>query len=158
NTVNTWTINGTNGGNLNGTFTITAVGNLVGGTAADTFKVQTGGSLAGTVDGKGGTDTLDYSGDGTAAVAVSLLDSSATAIFGGAANGFSSIEALTGNGVHTTLTGPNTANTWTVTGADTGNLNSHAFDFAAVGNLVGGTGTDTFALTAGLTTGSLSGS
>jgi Ca2+-binding RTX toxin-like protein len=67
NTTNAWRITGPNAGKVN-TFSFSAIGNLVGGTANDTFAFEGGGSLAnggsltGTIDGGGGTNTLDYSG------------------------------------------------------------------------------------------------
>jgi hypothetical protein len=46
-----------------------------------------------------------------------------------------------------TLFGPNTTNTWNITGADAGNINS-AVNFSGIANLVGASGVDTFAFTA----------
>jgi parallel beta-helix repeat protein len=60
NTPNTWTITGPNSGTVNA-FTFSAFQSLTGGAAADTFVFQPGGSIAASVDGGGGTNTLDYS-------------------------------------------------------------------------------------------------
>ena len=59
----TWTVTGTNAGGLSGPvpFTFTNVENLTGGGAADTFAFAPIGSVAGMVDGGGGTNALDYS-------------------------------------------------------------------------------------------------
>jgi hypothetical protein len=46
-----------------------------------------------------------------------------------------------------TLICPNTTNTWSITGADAGNING-AVNFTGIGNLVGDTGVDTFRFTA----------
>jgi hypothetical protein len=51
-----------------------------------------------------------------------------------------------GSGTNT-LIGPNTTNTWNITGVDAGILNAH-LGFTGIRNLVGGTGVDTFKFTA----------
>jgi hypothetical protein len=67
---NTWNIDGksaagtvigANAGNINGKDYFTGMQNLVGGAQNDTFKLYNGGSIAASIDGKGGTNTLDYS-------------------------------------------------------------------------------------------------
>jgi hypothetical protein len=60
NTTNTWTINGANHAVLNGSCTISGIGGLAGGTAADRFVFIPGGSIGSTINGVGGGDTLDY--------------------------------------------------------------------------------------------------
>ncbi|MBX9626859.1 MAG: hypothetical protein K2X82_23870 [Gemmataceae bacterium] len=155
----TWTVTGADAG------TVGAVGfggfeNLSGGTAADTFAFRDGGSVSGAVDAGGGTDTLDFSAR-TGAVAVALTNHHAgtTAAIAG---GFVGVDAHTGNGTGSTLTGYSggaTANTWTVTGADTGSLSdgANATAFAGYANLAGGPGNDTFVYAggAGKTSGSV---
>ncbi|MGH7747672.1 MAG: beta strand repeat-containing protein, partial [Candidatus Dormibacteria bacterium] len=128
-----FTINAANGGQLtSGATTLvgafSGIQNLTGGSGNDTFAFATGGSVSGTVNGGAGTNTLDYSGD-TGAVAVNLTNDSASLIQGGTANGFSNIQALTGNGANTTLTGPGGVHTWNITGADQGNLDTNVFTF-----------------------------
>lgn len=53
-------------------------------------------------------------------------------------------DLLGGKGTNT-LIGPNTTNTWDITGADAGTLDG--LGFSGMANLVGGTGVDTFAFT-----------
>jgi autotransporter-associated beta strand protein len=60
NSTNTWSIGGPNNGTL-GAIGFADIENLVGGSGTDVFKFQTGGSLAGTLDGGSGTNALDYS-------------------------------------------------------------------------------------------------
>jgi hypothetical protein len=60
NTPNTWTITGPNSGTVNA-FTFSAFQSLTGRAAADTFVFQPGGSIAASVDGGDGSNTLDYS-------------------------------------------------------------------------------------------------
>jgi Ca2+-binding RTX toxin-like protein len=58
---NVWQINGTNAGSLDTNIHFANVQNLIGGSGNDTFAFKTGGSIAGTIDGGAGTNTLDYS-------------------------------------------------------------------------------------------------
>jgi Ca2+-binding RTX toxin-like protein len=60
NTATTWNIAGQNRGTL-GSVTFANFQNLVGGSSTDAFVFQSGGSLSGSVDGQGGSNTLDYS-------------------------------------------------------------------------------------------------
>jgi hypothetical protein len=140
NTANTWNITGSNAGNV-GNVTFSGIANLTGGTAADTFKFTSAGSVSGKVDGGGGTNALDYSGDGGIAVTVNLATGAATKT-----GSFANIQSLVGSSASTdTLIGPNTANTWTLTGTNAGTVGS--FSFTAVENLTGGTGNDVFKFT-----------
>jgi hypothetical protein len=100
-----WTISGANMGSFSsGPFSFVGVENLTGGSAADTFHVQPGGSLTGMIDGGGGTNTLDYSFFETA-VQVNLPLGTATAL-GGIAN----IQNVTGGFGNDTLVGNAAAN------------------------------------------------
>jgi hypothetical protein len=54
-------------------------------------------------------------------------------------------DILGGTGTNT-LIGPNTTNTWDITGADAGRLDG-TVGFTGIGNLIGGAGVDTFAFT-----------
>jgi hypothetical protein len=153
NVANTWTINAGNSGSV-GTVTFTSFQDLVGGSGDDTFKFLAGGSIAGTINGGAGSNTLDYSGNGGAAVTVSLLDDSAADINGGAAGGFSSIESLVGSSAASDqLIGSNANTTWTISSADGGSASG--FAFSGIENLVGGSGVDIFRFTG---SGSISGS
>ena len=61
--------------------------NLIGAsTASDWFDLRHGASLSGTINGRGGNDSLDYR-DFSTVVAVNLPTGTATNIFGGAAGG-----------------------------------------------------------------------
>jgi hypothetical protein len=61
-------------------------------------------------------------------------------------NSYYGTTVLGGSGTNT-LVGPNTTNTWTITGADAGSLNG-GVSFSGIANLVGGSGVDTFRFTA----------
>jgi hypothetical protein len=144
NATNTWIISGANSGTV-GTFGFSAVENLTGGTSTDAFKFTSAGSVTGKIDGGGGTNTLDYSGDGGVAATVNLATSTATKT-----GGFAHILKLVGSSsTSDRLIGPNTTNTWTLTGANAGTLG--AFSFSAVENLTGGSGLDLFVFRAGAT-------
>jgi hypothetical protein len=87
NAPNMWTITDVNSGTLtsaalSGRVTFYSFQNLTGGPDDDTFAIRSGGSVAGTIDGGDGVNTLDYStfyGN----VEVNLQMSSATNVGGG---------------------------------------------------------------------------
>ena len=142
NSNNTWTLTGANAGTV-GSFSFSAVENLTGGTANDTFKFAAGGSVTGKINGGGGTNTLDYSGDGGAAATVNLATSTATRT-----GGFASIQSLVGSSsTADKLIGPNTTNTWSITAVNGGTVGS--FSFSGIENLTGGSGLDIFVFSAG---------
>lgn len=120
------------------------IANLVGGTGNDTFKFSAGGFVLGTVNGRGGANTLDYSSL-TTPVTVNLQNNTASSI----GQTFASIQAYIGNNAaFDKLIGTDTINTWSITGTNTGTFNS-TFSFSQVANLVGGQLTDTFSLANG---------
>ncbi|MBE9128263.1 filamentous hemagglutinin N-terminal domain-containing protein, partial [Coleofasciculus sp. LEGE 07081] len=130
---NTWNLTDDDAGNVNGANNFIRIGNLMGGAASDTFRFNDGVSISGTIDGQGGTDTLDYSNYTTDPM-VNL----------GALEG-NNIETIIGSTtVESTLTATDTNNTWEITGTNTGTVNS--FSFQNFGKLVGGNLEDTFTL------------
>jgi len=143
---NTWTINGTNSGTLNGPdWTFSGIQNLVGGANDDLFQFVGAGRVTGNVNGNGAFsaagNTLDYTGyTGASTVTVNLANGKATAIGGS----FSNIETALGqtSTASDTLIGANTTNAWAISGANSGTVNS--FNFLGFGNLTGGAGADTF--------------
>jgi hypothetical protein len=103
NTPNTWTITGTDVGNLNGAVFFTRVATLVGGTDVDTFAFATGGRMV-SLDGGGapaGTgDWLDYTAY-PGAVSVNLATGKATGVTATVSN----IQNVFGGNHGNTLTG-----------------------------------------------------
>jgi hypothetical protein len=147
---NSWTITGQNAGTLSsallaGAVTFSGAANLLGGNGADTFVFADGAGVDGTIDGGGGTNALDYSAYSTSVV-VNLQTGAAT----GVGAGFANIQNVAGGSAANTLTGPDAATTWSVTGADAGTLNN-GVTFAAFGNLIGGAGDNAFVFADGAT-------
>jgi len=150
NTANTWNITGNNSGNINSAITFSGISHLVGGTGNDSFVFSNSSSSVNSINGGGGTDTLNYSAYNNAQpVAVNLALGTTPAV-----TNFSNITNFIGGLAANTITGANTANVWNITGANAGNINS-TITFSKFGALVGGTAGDTFNINAG---GSLTGS
>lgn len=136
----TWTINTANGGTA-GAITFTSFENLLGGTAADTFKLSGSGNVTGALDGGFGSGTtanvLDYSTFGVPGVTVNLQTGSATAIGGRVTGKLANVNLVVGTSGNDTLTG-GTGNDVLIGGAGTDTLR------AGTGRdlLLGGSGTD----------------
>ncbi len=159
NTANTWDITGNNSGTLNdttATLTWSSFGTLNGGSSTDSFTFTVNGkTLTGTINGGAGVNSLSYSGY-TGAVNVTLTGSGATGYSGtdgGITAGFSNIGTLTGGSTASSLTGENTANTWDITGNNSGTLNdtTATLTWSSFGTLNGGSSTDDFVFSAGKT-------
>ena len=118
----------------NGTVSWTNFGTLAD-SGAGIFKMGTAGSITGNLSAVGGT--LNYASYATP-VSINQQTAKATGIGGT----FSGINFVNGNGASTTLTGSNAGETFTLTGANSGTAGALAF--TGVGNLVGGSGNDTF--------------
>lgn len=96
-----------------GGVSFTAFENILGGAADDTFAFSGNATLSGTLDGGGGSNTLDYTTYGTSVI-IDLENGAATGIIGG----FENIATFTGSGNIDTITGPGSASTYTFTGPD----------------------------------------
>ena len=150
---NTWEITGPGAGTVDGG-SFTHMGIVRGGTAADTFQFRPMGSIPVLLDGGAGSNVLDYSTDGGAAVTVNLQTGAASRIKGGAPGGFRGIQRLIGSTATSDgLIGANTATLWQITAANAGKAGAVAF--SGFENLRGGTASDTFRFSP---SGSLSGS
>jgi hypothetical protein len=146
NTTNTWTITSANAGHV-GSFSFSKIANLTGGTGVDTFKISTGGSISGTINGGGAPanqgDWLDYSSF-SGPVTVNLATGAATSVNGGAAGGIIGIQDVHGGNGGNTLTGNSQGNiliggtgTNTITG---GSGRSLLIADRGVSNITGGSG------------------
>nr|NIS81190.1 hypothetical protein [Anaerolineales bacterium] len=134
-TANTWEINGSDAGALNGQV-FTGIENLTGGAEADAFVFADGSSISGAVDGGGGSDTLDYSAY-TTGITIDLGTGGATGT-----GGISNIENIIGGLGADTLIGPDSDSIWYITGTDAGSVGGVVF--SGIENLTGGAGADTF--------------
>jgi hypothetical protein len=143
NTDTTWNITGTNAGTMTGGISFTAFQNLTGGSGADNFVVSDGAGVSGTIDGGGGSNTLNEAAYSTA-VTVDLQANTAT----GLGVGFANIQSFVGGSGANTLVGPNTDTTWNITGSNAGNLTG-GISFTAFQNLTGGSGADAFVVSDG---------
>ncbi|MBI5136683.1 MAG: hypothetical protein HZA24_05010, partial [Nitrospirae bacterium] len=99
NVANTWAVTTAGGGTVTGTGGFSGFENLAGGGGDDAFTLVTGGSLAGTVSGGAGTDTL--TGRGVANL-WSVSGNGAGSV--GGVGGFSGMENLTGGGLDDVFT------------------------------------------------------
>jgi Ca2+-binding RTX toxin-like protein len=166
------------GGTLADTFTFAAggslTGNAVGGSGIDQLDLSAkSGALefrlgaVNRVTGVTGYTTIEtVTGNGVAGsavvgsnVATNWVATAAGQIVVGGAT-YSGVPAITGGTALDTLTGPNVAATWTISGNNSGSLNtgSATVDFTGVENLTGGTNSDTFLiLPAGTLSGNLNG-
>src|SRR4029453_13974315 len=96
-----------------------AIENLTAGTAVDTFQVNDGASLSGALNGGTGANTLNYSGY-FGPITVNLTTKAATSI-----GSITSITNLIGtSSAADSLVGAATTNTWNITAANAGNINS----------------------------------
>jgi hypothetical protein len=107
-TASTWTISGTDSGTVNNDG-FTAFQSLTGGAANDTFAFQQNGSISSSIDGGGGTNTLDYS-QYTGDITVDLSLNEASLVNRGAANSVFNIANVTGSAGNNLLVGDANAN------------------------------------------------
>src|SRR5439155_14702804 len=121
------------------------IGNLTGNAHDDTFKVNPGGTLSGTITGGAGTDTLNFD------VVMVLTGSDGTG-YAGTADGipFTGVNVVSGNGSADSLQGENVASTWALGATQKYNdgLGHGDLTFAGFETLQGGTDVDTFNVSA----------
>ncbi|MCE9528620.1 MAG: tandem-95 repeat protein [Planctomycetales bacterium] len=138
-----WIITAQNSGSLDGLVFFSQVEQLIGGSGNDTFHFANGVGVGGTIDGGGGSDSLDYSAFSTS-MSMNLQSGTATKT-----GGISSIESVTGGQAVDSLSGPDAVNSWISSGANAGSING-AFSYDSIENLIGGNQADTFVIS-GLT-------
>ena len=154
NTINTWSITGTDTGTVDAV-SFSGFPNLTGGNTDDTFAFLPGGSIAGNISGGAPVNTLDFSGYGSP-VTVNLQAKSATGNVGTIVGTWSNIQSFVGTDTSDTLIGPNGTNTWSITGSNAGTVGGDSF--AGFPNLTGGTGNNNFKFVSpGMLTGSING-
>ena len=136
-------------------------GTVTGGANADNF-VFAGGSVSGRIIGGGGTNHLDYSGL-SMAVEIALTGAGTATGFAGTATVTGGIDDITelsgGTGGMDQLTGLATDSVWTLMGGVTHSYGSasRTLSFRSVENLQGGSGADDFVFTGGSVSGRIAG-
>ncbi len=146
NTGNTWNITGTNSGAVadgTTTTTFTNFNNLTGGSGVDNFTLLAG-TVTGLIDGAGGNDSLTITAAGNQTVELGNRSTANLNVY--------QLETITANITATnTLIGDNTANTWLITGNNSGNVydGTTTTTFANFQNLSGGSLVDQFTVNAG---------
>ena len=122
-----------------------------GGSGSDQFVFFAAGSVAGNIDGGGGTNTLDYS-NLTTPVTLNLQPNTATGIGGT----FTHITNFIGGSGSNAIVGPNSDTVWDLTGLNMVSVNG--LSFSGFQNITGGSGADRFVFeTGGGVTGSIDG-
>ena len=135
NAPSTWNVTGTNAGNVAGV-TFSGFRNLTGGTGNDVFKLSNGAGISGTLDGGGGSNTVNESAY-TTPVALNLSAGTLT----GTAE-FANLVAFVAGTASNTITGPNAVNGWVINAVNGGSVAGKVF--TSFGKLVGGPNNDTF--------------
>ncbi|MGE0199130.1 MAG: beta strand repeat-containing protein, partial [Simkaniaceae bacterium] len=173
NLANTWHITGTNSGTLQNTtfplptlFTFTNFPNLIGGSSSDSFIFDGNYQLNGTVgiDGSGGVNSVtgpnvvtgwtitgNNAGMINPGVGATLLTNIQTFNGGSATDTFTfsgnfQLSGINGGGGANSVTGPNVATGWMVTGNNAGTLNPGvgATPLTNIQTFTGGSAADTF--------------
>ncbi len=144
----------TDGTNTVDTGTINNVENVIGTNQADTFQVNGNATIAGKLDGAGGSDVLDYSGYASARnfilTGIGTVDGF-KGIEASLPGGFDNMDEIVGTSFTDSLTGMNASATWNLTGTATETYVSsgRTLNFTSLENLVGGTAADAFVFTDG---------
>src|SRR5439155_10861312 len=107
---NLWMLTGANAGALNDFVAFTGIERLLGGTGDDAFRPNSGVTFAGSIDGGGGFNTVDYS----AQLVAVTIDRRTTNLPG--VTTYSGIGGVIGSPLSDTVRGPDAATTWTLTG------------------------------------------
>ena len=135
----TWNITSQNSGKVNTGLVFTGVENLTGGAKADAFVFADGAGVDGSINGKEGNNTLNWSAY-TTPVKANLATGKATGIGGQ----FTWIENFVGSSsTADELTGFDLPNTWSITANNAGNIDG-IFNFSSFENLTGGSQPDWF--------------
>jgi hypothetical protein len=175
----TWNITGTNAGNIPGVLgSFTQVASLFGGAGPDTFKLSVAATI-GSINGGGGSNSLDGANESDTWNITGVDAGNIT----GVVTSFVNIQNVLGNTIGDTfvfavggtmgsITGGSAPNsetidgagindTWNITGSDSGSIYKNGSTpitaFQAIGDLVGGTGSDSFMFFLGANINSING-
>ena len=147
NSNNLWLLSADRAGLLNSNVEFTNIESLKGNALIDQFVVNPSATGFVAVSGGNGSDVLDYSGL-PSSISVNLATSSSPGIAT-----FSTIELILGTSGIDTVTGPNLATTWSISGPDI--FSASKVQFESFENISAGNLKDTFNITS--TTASLTG-
>ncbi|MFA6502454.1 MAG: filamentous hemagglutinin N-terminal domain-containing protein, partial [Parachlamydiales bacterium] len=151
----TWTINGSNQGNVSNSGGLNSdfsnINTLIGGSGNDIFDIQTAGSINSLTFGSGITKELNYSGYGSA-ISINLQTPNATGIT--TITDIANITDIVGDTtLFGSITGQNSGTTtWTINGSNQGNISNSGglnSDFSNINTLIGGSGNDIFDIQTG---------
>lgn len=153
---NVWRLTSGDTGYINQLQFFYGIENITGGAENDSFQFGVAGYISGNIVGGGGVNSLDYSLKSVGAV-TNLQTNSSTAI----GSSFSQIGMVIGSSANTdALSGINDTNTWSITAANSGFVQSvlSGMSFSGYESLVGGTASDSFKIgPAGVVSGSING-
>jgi Ca2+-binding RTX toxin-like protein len=142
-------ITGPGSGKVDDAFFFSGVENLTGGSGNDTFAFVGNGSIAGSIDGAGGHNTLDYSAYTAGGIQVSLGTTGGTGTASALGGLFANISVLLGSSGNDALKSSDIGSVFTLTGAETGNVDG-ILSFRSIEILTGGSASDTFILQDGV--------
>jgi Ca2+-binding RTX toxin-like protein len=135
---NTWNLNAARGGSITDQVNVfESIELLIGGTQADTFLISPLAQFT-SLDAGTGDDAVDFSAY-NATVNLNMATQSVSAV-----GRYTSVERFIGSTRQDSITAPNSANTWEITGASSGTVNALRFESFEV--LRGGSGADQFTL------------
>ena len=149
-TANVWSMAGKNQGKINNLFAFEGIENIVGGAHEDRFFFDSTDTLTGTVDGAGGSDTLDYSSYvATTPVTVDRQAQTANGL-----GRFQNMEFIRGGQSQLdTIIGRNVNAAWTIDGINAGKVldagSSTELKFDRFENITGGNLNDQFEVLVG---------
>jgi len=151
-----FTVTSTDSGSVDGAtttgMTFTNWANLVGTGAGDLFDFDSG-DVSGTIDGLGGSDTVDFANHDDNSTVVLLLAGTTDGYQGSLTDtgGFDNIDGIVGRtGGADSLTGLDATSTWTIDGTPQYTAAAVTFDFSEVETIIGGTLADNFVISNGL--------
>ncbi len=144
--VNTWDVYSPSYSRLNSNTRLYSIEHLQGGNSSDNFRMNSYASLAGNINGGGGSDRMDYSsyayGISMTIISPTMLQSS------GVTGNIYNVESVVGSGTEgDRITGPNASMTWRITGKDAGYSSGSGyapFSFYDVETINGGSQRDVF--------------
>lgn len=140
---NAWYISALNSGTLNNTMAFSGMSSIMGNSLDDRFTVGPAGLIRDGIAGAAGRDTMSVDAfEGTSWSILSERQGLVSTGYGAISQAFSDIEVIMGDG-NSSLTGPQTNNSWRITANNAGTLND-SLSFSGINLLRGNSGDDHF--------------